>query len=77
MHNKALEGQMNVILAGLNIALDELYVHQEEVEKMCVPSDQAIVQAEIDKHLEIVEDAKDLVREWAHRLDQSVPSTSF
>ena len=77
MHNKDIELQMNTILAALNLLIDELYVHQEEVEKMQEGSSQKVVQAEVDKHLELTNEAKDLVREWAHKLDQAISTKVF
>lgn len=72
MHNKELENQRQTILQALRFSRDDLFIQEEDHRKYASPEDFTKIEEEINKHLDLLDEAENLVVDWSIKLDQSI-----
>jgi hypothetical protein len=77
MHNQELKKQRDEVLGVLNLTLEDLSVQRDDHEKYAPVDDRDEILAEIDNHLEALDNAKAIVNEWAIKLDSSISTKVF
>jgi hypothetical protein len=77
MHNKELEDQLAIVLNALSRSKEDLYIQYEDNEKYLQEEDQPAILGFIQRHLDSLEEAEGIVREWTVKLDQSISTKSF
>lgn len=68
MSHNNLEEAKNTLLMALRIAQDDLEVQRDDTSKYAPAGDREEILTEIDRHLDIVEEAKGIVNLWASML---------
>ena len=69
MHNKDLESQRNKILLALDLSLQDLFSQKSNNATYSPGYGRDTIQTEIQEQIGIVQNAENLVREWATNLD--------